>query len=117
MAFYSTNEFKGGLKIMLDGDPYSHRRERVRQARQGPGLQPRSHPQPQDRARRSRSTFKSGDTVEARRRASIPTCSISTTTASYWHFMDPESFEQLTASTARRRRGGQVDQGEATSAR
>ena len=23
MATFSTNEFKGGLKIMLDGDPYS----------------------------------------------------------------------------------------------
>ncbi|MCH8504358.1 MAG: elongation factor P, partial [Ectothiorhodospiraceae bacterium] len=23
MASYSTNEFKSGLKIMLDGDPYS----------------------------------------------------------------------------------------------
>ena len=23
MATFSTNEFKGGLKIMLDGDPYT----------------------------------------------------------------------------------------------
>ncbi len=23
MASYSTNEFKGGLKIILDGDPYN----------------------------------------------------------------------------------------------
>ena len=52
MAVYSTNEFKSGLKILLDGDPVRDPRERVRQARQGPSVQSRQDPQPEDRPRR-----------------------------------------------------------------
>ncbi|ADC62683.1 MULTISPECIES: elongation factor P [Allochromatium] len=98
MAFYSTNEFKGGLKIMLDGDPYSivenefvkpgkgqaFNRVRIRNLKTGRVIE---------------KTFKSGDTVEA--------ADVHDTDMQYlyndgeeWHFMHQESFEQMTATAA-----------------
>ena len=95
MATYKTNEFKGGLKIMLDGDPYSivenefvkpgkgqaFNRVRVRNLKTGRVVE---------------KTFKSGETVEA--------ADVHDTDMQYlyndgeeWHFMDPASFEQMTA--------------------
>ena len=64
MASYSTNEFRGGLKIMLDGDPYNivenefvkpgkgqaFNRVRVRNLKTGRVVE---------------KTFKSGESVEA----------------------------------------------------
>lgn len=95
MTSYNTNEFKGGLKIILDGDPYvivenefvkpgkgqAFNRVRVRNLKTGRTIE---------------KTFKSGDTVEA--------ADIFETTVQYlysdgefWHFMDPDNFEQLAA--------------------
>lgn len=95
MAYYSTSEFKSGLKIMLDGDPYTivenefvkpgkgqaFNRVRVRNLKTGRVVE---------------KTFKSGDSVEA--------ADVHDTEMQYlyndgelWHFMDPQSYEQLTA--------------------
>ncbi|OGT30663.1 MAG: elongation factor P [Gammaproteobacteria bacterium RIFCSPHIGHO2_12_FULL_35_23] len=92
MATYSTNEFKGGLKIMLDGDPYSvvsneyvkpgkgqaFNRVKVRNLKNGRVIE---------------RTFKSGDTVEG--------ADVSELEVQYlyndgftWYFMCPNSFEQ-----------------------
>ena len=63
------------------------RRERVREARQGPGVQPRAHPQPEDRARRRTH-------VHARaNRSRRPTSSMSEmqylyNDGEFWQFMD-----------------------------
>ncbi|AHF04328.1 elongation factor P [Marichromatium gracile] len=96
MATYSTNEFKGGLKIMLDGDPYTivenefvkpgkgqaFNRVRVRNLKTGRVVE---------------KTFKSGESVEA--------ADVHDTEMQYlyndgieWNFMDPDTFEQLIAS-------------------
>jgi elongation factor P len=93
MASYSTNEFKGGLKIMLDGDPYNivenefvkpgkgqaFNRVRVRNLKTGRVIE---------------RTFKSGESVEA---ADIFETNVQYlyTDGEFWHFMDPESFEQF----------------------
>jgi elongation factor P len=98
MASYSTNEFKSGLKIMLDGDPYNivenefvkpgkgqaFNRVRVRNLKTGRTIE---------------KTFKSGDSVEA---ADIFEKEIQYlySDGEFWHFMDPESFEQLAAGEA-----------------
>jgi elongation factor P len=95
MAFYSTSEFRGGMKIMLDGDPFAiienvfvkpgkgqaFNRVKVRNLKTGRVVE---------------RTFKSGDTAEA--------ADVHDTQMQYlyndgeqWHFMDPASFEQLTA--------------------
>jgi elongation factor P len=98
MATYSTSEFKSGIKLLLDGDPYvvienefvkpgkgqAFNRVRVRNLKTG---------------RTVEKTFKSGDTAEA--------ADVMTTPMQYlyndgdvWYFMEPESFEQHGANAA-----------------
>ncbi len=95
MATYSTNEFKSGLKIMLDGDPYNivenefvkpgkgqaFNRVKVRNLKTGRVI---------DR------TFKSGESVES---ADVHETEMQYlyTDGEFWHFMDPASYEQLAA--------------------
>lgn len=95
MAQYSTNEFKGGLKIMLDGDPYTivenefvkpgkgqaFNRVKVRNLKTGKVI---------DR------TFKSGESVEA---ADVLETEMQFLYADgeFFHMMDPETFEQKAA--------------------
>ena len=95
MANYSTNEFRSGLKILLDGDPcvivenefvkpgkgQAFNRVRIRNLKTGRVV---------DR------TFKSGESVEA--------ADVIETDMQYlysdgelWHFMNPDSFEQYAA--------------------
>ena len=78
MASYSTNEFRSGLKLMLDGDPcaiienefvkpgkgQAFNRVKIRNLKTGRVIE---------------RTFKSGDTVEAAD-VMMPSCNISTTT-------------------------------------
>lgn len=98
MANYSTNEFKSGLKIMLDGDPYAivdnefvkpgkgqaFNRVKVRNLKTGRVI---------DR------TFKSGDSVEA---ADVHETDMQFlySDGSFWHFMEPSSYEQFQADAA-----------------
>jgi len=95
MASYSTNEFRSGLKIIIDGDPYTivenefvkpgkgqaFNRVRIRNLRTGRQL---------DR------NFKSGDTVEA---ADVVEAEMQYlySDGDFWHFMLPDNFEQYTA--------------------
>ena len=95
MATFSTNEFKGGLKILLDGDPYSivenefvkpgkgqaFNRVKVRNLKNGKVVE---------------KTFKSGDSVEA---ADVMEIDVQYLyhDGEFWHFMEPNSFEQYPA--------------------
>lgn len=95
MATYSTNEFKGGLKIMLDGDPCSvienefvkpgkgqaFNRVRIRNLKTGRVIE---------------RTFKSGDTVEA---ADVMETDMQYlyNDGEFWHFMHPDTYEQVAA--------------------
>ena len=95
MATYSTNEFRSGLKLMLDGDPcniienefvkpgkgQAFNRVKIRNLKTGRVLE---------------KTFKSGETVEA--------ADVIDTDMQYlyndgdaWYFMDPETYEQVGA--------------------
>lgn len=96
MGSYSTPEFRGGLKIILDNDPYvivendivkpgkgqAFNRVKVRNLKTGRVI---------DR------TFKSGESVEA---ADVMETDMQYlyNDGEFWHFMDPESFEQHAAS-------------------
>lgn len=98
MATYSTSEFRGGLKILLDGDPQvivenefvkpgkgqAFNRVRLRNLRTGRVLE---------------KTFKSGETVEA---ADVMDTDMQYlyTDGEFWHFMVPSSFEQYAMSQA-----------------
>jgi elongation factor P len=95
MTTYSTNEFKSGLKVMLDGDPcnildnefvkpgkgQAFNRVKLRNLKTGRVLE---------------RTFKSGE--------SLPGADVADTDmqflyydGEFYHFMQPETFEQLTA--------------------
>lgn len=96
MAFYSTNEFRSGLKIILDGDPYNivenefvkpgkgqaFNRVRVRNLKTGRVLE---------------RSFRSGESVEA---ADIYELNVQYlyNDGEQWHFMDQTSFEQYACS-------------------
>jgi elongation factor P len=96
MASYSTSEFKGGLKIILDGDPYNivenefvkpgkgqaFSRVRIRNLKTGRVIE---------------RTFRSGESVEA---ADIFETDVQYlyNDGDFWHFMEPESFEQHACS-------------------
>lgn len=98
MASYSTSEFKGGLKILLDGDPQTivenefvkpgkgqaFNRVRVRNLRTGRVLE---------------KTFKSGESVEA---ADVMDTDMQYlyTDGEFWHFMVPDTFEQYAMGQA-----------------
>lgn len=95
MAKYSTNEFKAGLKIMIDADPCSiienefvkpgkgqaFSRVRIRNLKTGRVIE---------------RTFKSGESVEA---ADVVEMEMQYlyNDGEFWHFMMPETFEQYQA--------------------
>jgi elongation factor P len=95
VASYSTSEFKSGLKIMLDGDPYTIVENEFVKPGKGQAFS-RVRVRNLKTGRVVEKTFKSGDSVEA--------ADVHDTEMQYlyndgelWHFMDPESYEQLTA--------------------
>ncbi|HFB65782.1 MAG TPA: elongation factor P [Aeromonadales bacterium] len=95
MANYSTNEFKSGLKIMIDGDPctivenefvkpgkgQAFNRAKIRNLMNGKVVE---------------RTFKSGESVEA---ADVMDVDMEYlyTDGEFWTFMDPNTFEQISA--------------------
>lgn len=98
MASYSTNEFRAGLKIMLDNDPcnivenefvkpgkgQAFNRVKIRNLKTGRVIE---------------RTFKSGESIEA---ADVMDVDMQYLyfDGDFWNFMDPETFEQLGASEA-----------------
>lgn len=95
MANYSTNEFRSGLKVMLDGDPcvivenefvkpgkgQAFNRARLRNLKTG---------------RIWERTFKSGESVEAADVLDVELQYLYTD-GEFWNFMDQESYEQYAA--------------------
>ena len=95
MANYSTNQFKNGLKVMIDGDPCSM--VDVEFVKPGKGQAfTRVKLKNLMSGRTWERTFKSGDSVEG--------ADVMDTDMEYlyndgemWHFMDPNSYEQVAA--------------------
>lgn len=95
MATYSTNEFRAGLKVMLDGDPativenefvkpgkgQAFNRVKIRNLKTGRVIE---------------RTFKSGDTIEAADVVDVEMQYLYND-GEFWHFMQPETFEQVAA--------------------
>lgn len=95
MATYSTNEFKSGLKVMLDGDPaaivdnefvkpgkgQAFNRVRIRNLKTGRVIE---------------RTFKSGETIEAADVVDVE-MQFLYNDGQFWHFMNPVTYEQLAA--------------------
>ena len=95
MANYSTNEFRSGLRIIIDSDPYvivenefvkpgkgqAFNRVRIKNLKTGKAVD---------------KTFKSGESVEA---ADVMDTEMQYlyTDGEFWHFMEPNTFEQFAA--------------------
>lgn len=98
MASYSTNEFKSGLKIMLDGEPYVIVENQFVKPGKGQAFN-RVKVRNLKTHRVIDRTFKSGESVEA---ADVVDTEMQYlyTDGEYWHFMLPDSFEQYAANLA-----------------
>ena len=97
MASYSTNEFRSGLKIMLDGDPCAIIENQFVKPGKGQAFS-RVKIRNLKTGRVVDRTFKSGESVEA--------ADVMDTELQYlysdgedWHFMDSTSFEQYAVPT------------------
>ncbi len=98
MANYSTNEFKAGLKVLLDGDPCSILENEYVKPGKGQAFN-------RVRLRNLKSnrvwerTFRSGESLEG---ADVMDISMEYlyTDGEFWYFMEPNTFEQHQADEA-----------------
>lgn len=95
MASYNTNEFKNGLKIMLDGDPCSITENILVKPGKGQAFN-RIKAKNLKTGRTLERTFKTTETVEA---ADVEDRDVDYlyTDGEYWHFMEPDTYEQHAA--------------------
>ena len=98
MATFNTNQFKGGLKIILDGDPYNIVENEFVKPGKGQAFN-RVKLRNLKTNRVVERTFKSGDSVEA---ADVFNLDLQFLyhDGEFWHFMEPNSFEQYQAGEA-----------------
>jgi elongation factor P len=98
MASYSTNQFKNGLKIILDGDPCSITENILVKPGKGQAFN-RVKMKNLKTGRTLERTFKATETVEA---ADIEERDVEFlySDGESWHFMEPDTFEQLAADSA-----------------
>ena len=96
MASYSTNEFKGGLKIMIDGDPCAIIENEFVKPGKGQAFV-RAKIRNLKTGRVVERTYKSGESVEA---ADVMDVDLQYlyTDGEFWYFMDAKTYEQLAAS-------------------
>ncbi|MDP7537280.1 MAG: elongation factor P [Methylococcales bacterium] len=95
MASYSTNEFKGGLKIMLDNDPCSIIENEFVKPGKGQAFS-RVKIRNLKTGRVIERTFKSGESVEAADVIEIE-MQFLYYDGEFWHFMVQDTFEQYSA--------------------
>ncbi|GAB4185834.1 MAG: elongation factor P [Wenzhouxiangellaceae bacterium] len=95
MASYSTNEFRSGLKLLIDGDPYNIVENEFVKPGKGQAFN-RVKIRNLKTGRVIERTFKSGESVEA---ADIFEQEVQYlyNDGEFWHFMHPETFEQFQA--------------------
>lgn len=98
MATYSTNEFKGGLKVMLDGDPCSIMENEYVKPGKGQAFN-RVKLRNLKNGRVLEKTFKSGDSLEGADVVDVEMQYLYFD-GEFYHFMNPTSFEQIGADPA-----------------
>lgn len=104
MANYSTNEFKAGLKVMLDGDPCSIVENEFVKPGKGQAFNKVRYRNLLT-GRVLEKNFRSSDTAET---AEIVDKEMQYLyhDGEHWHFMDPESYEQHAVNDAAMGEGG-----------
>jgi elongation factor P len=95
MASYSTNEFRSGLKLMIDGDPCSIIENEFVKPGKGQAFN-RVKIRNLKTGRVIERTYKSGESVEA---ADVIDTEMQYlyTDGEFWYFMDPQTYEQMGA--------------------
>ena len=98
MAVYSTNEIRGGMKVMIDNDPCAILENEFVKPGKGQAFN-RVRVRNLLNGRVVEKTFKSGDTVEG---ADIIEQEMQYlyNDGELWHFMDPASYEQIAINEA-----------------
>jgi len=98
MATYSTNQFKPGLKLLFDGDPYAIIDNEFVKPGKGQAFN-RIKIRNLKTGRVTEKTMKSGDTAEG---ADVVDLEMQYLYAdgTDWHFMNPQTFEQMAAREA-----------------
>ena len=98
MATYSTNEFRSGLKVMLEGDPCSIIENEFVKPGKGQAFN-RVKLRNLKTGRVWERTFKSGESLES---ADVMdrTLEYLYNDGEFWYFMDPDSFDQYQADAA-----------------
>jgi elongation factor P len=98
MANYSTNEFRPGMKVMLDGDPCSILDNEYVKPGKGQAFN-RVKLRNLKTGRQWERTFKSGESLEA---ADVMDRGMEYlyTDGEFWYFMEPDTFEQHQADVA-----------------
>lgn len=96
MATYNTNEFKNGLKIILDGDPCSITENILVKPGKGQAFN-RVKAKNLKTGRTLERTFKTNEKVDA---ADVEEHDVEFLygDGEFWHFMEPSTFEQFAAS-------------------
>ncbi|MEM0954203.1 MAG: elongation factor P [Pseudomonadota bacterium] len=97
MASFSTNEFRAGLKVMLDGDPCSIIENEFVKPGKGQAFN-RVKLRNLKSGRVWERTFKSGESLEG---ADVMdrTMEYLYNDGEFWHFMEPDTYEQYQADT------------------
>lgn len=98
MASYSTSEFKGGLKVMLDGDPCSIVENEFVKPGKGQAFN-RVRLKNLKTGRVWDRTFKSGESLEGADVVDIDMQYLYDD-GEFWYFMQPDNFEQVQADKA-----------------
>ena len=97
MATFSTNQFKPGLKLLFDGDPYSIIENEFVKPGKGQAFN-RIKVRNLKTGRVIEKTLKSGESVEGADVVDIELQYLYSD-GSEWYFMNPQSFEQMSANT------------------
>lgn len=95
MATYSTNEFRSGLKVMLDGDPCAIVENEFVKPGKGQAFN-RVRLKNLKTGRTWERTFKSGESIEAADVVDVEMQYLYTD-GEFWSFMDPNTFDQKSA--------------------
>lgn len=96
MATYNTSEFKGGLKILLDGQPYTIIENEFVKPGKGQAFN-RVKIRNLKNGRVIERTFKSGDNVDAAEVSDLEVQYLYND-GQFYHFMQPQTFEQYQVS-------------------
>ena len=97
MANYSTNEFRSGLKVMLDGDPCAIVENEFVKPGKGQAFN-RARLKNLKTGRTWERTFKSGESIEAADVIDVEMQYLYTD-GEFWAFMDPNTFDQKSADS------------------